>query len=49
MTEQTQFYYAFCEGCGRVDRFLDYQKRSTWVGEHRVKTGHTVRMETRDA
>lgn len=44
-----EWYYAICQGCGRIDRFLDYDKRAEYVGTHRIKTGHTVTMETRDA
>jgi ribosome modulation factor len=44
------YYIAECIDCERmVMPFTDYEERATWVGKHRVATGHRVhmRMETK--
>ena len=38
-------YVALCQGCPTVIRFGTHTDRADWVGKHRVRTGHDVKME----
>jgi hypothetical protein len=38
------FFMARCLQCNWTAQTTEYQERSTQVGDHRVKSGHTVHM-----
>lgn len=38
-------FAAICQDCDASLRFGSHSDRADWVGKHRVRTGHTVKME----